>query len=338
MKYFLIPLFLAGLVGSTFGDSTIPSSTISEVDFTASTFADEYRELLQKGGQQVSVLIKVVGEPESTDPTKRAKEIRNLQSSILKFLSFSNGVNIVSDKQKNEITGQIHPHWIEIIEKRSDVLSIQILGQFEYSSGKAVPPLKQMRQGIPLSNIVCNNDLVLIKKYDGNPSCVKPETKQKLIERGWTLDTSVIDSFEDCVAAGNPVMESYPRQCRTLDGKHFVEEISPLDVIINGDSQVRRGTTQTIEIQVLRDEIPVPGAQVFIDIEDYGEDLYKEFDGYTNSQGILVFSWEIPQSFDDIETLLAIIDVTDDISAKTELFKFQVYCLPIEQNCKVEGN
>ena len=36
---------------------------------------------------------------------------------------------------------------------------------------------------------------------------------------------SAIESFEDCVAAENPVMESYPRQCKTDDGKHFVEEI-----------------------------------------------------------------------------------------------------------------
>ena len=34
-----------------------------------------------------------------------------------------------------------------------------------------------------------------------------------------------VNSFEDCAAAGNPVMESYPRQCRTEDGRHFVEEI-----------------------------------------------------------------------------------------------------------------
>jgi hypothetical protein len=34
-----------------------------------------------------------------------------------------------------------------------------------------------------------------------------------------------IDSFEDCVAAGNAIMESYPRQCRTRDGRLFVEEI-----------------------------------------------------------------------------------------------------------------
>ena len=338
MKYFLIPLFFIGFAGSAFADSTIPTSTLSEVDYTAATFADQYRELLQKGGQRVSVLIQVVGEPESTDPDKRAKEIRNLQSSVLKFLSFSNGVNIVSNPQKNEITGQIYPHWIEILESRNDVISVTILGQFELSDGKAIAPLKQMKQGIPFSKIVCNDNLELIKKYNGSPSCVKPETKQKLIERGWAVDASVIDSFEDCVAAGNPVMESYPRQCRTSDGKHFVEEISSLDVIINGDSQVRRGTTHTLEIQVLRDEVPIPGAQVFIDIEDYGEDLIKEFNGYTNSQGILIFSWEIPQSFDDIETLLAFVDVTDDISSKTELFKFQVYCLPTEQNCKVEGN
>ncbi|OIO32502.1 MAG: hypothetical protein COZ49_01540 [Candidatus Yonathbacteria bacterium CG_4_10_14_3_um_filter_47_65] len=34
-----------------------------------------------------------------------------------------------------------------------------------------------------------------------------------------------IISFEACVAVGNPVMESYPRQCSTKDGKHFVENI-----------------------------------------------------------------------------------------------------------------
>lgn len=33
-------------------------------------------------------------------------------------------------------------------------------------------------------------------------------------------------NFEECVAAGNPVMESYPRQCRTPDGRNFVEDIA----------------------------------------------------------------------------------------------------------------
>ena len=34
-----------------------------------------------------------------------------------------------------------------------------------------------------------------------------------------------ISSFDECVAAGNPVMESYPRQCRAGDNL-FIEEIA----------------------------------------------------------------------------------------------------------------
>ncbi len=37
------------------------------------------------------------------------------------------------------------------------------------------------------------------------------------------IDEPIINNFEECIAAGNPAMESYPRQCRTEDGKHFVE-------------------------------------------------------------------------------------------------------------------
>ncbi len=39
-----------------------------------------------------------------------------------------------------------------------------------------------------------------------------------------TGEPNAVDSFEDCVAAGNPVMESYPRQC-IHDDEHFVEEV-----------------------------------------------------------------------------------------------------------------
>lgn len=36
---------------------------------------------------------------------------------------------------------------------------------------------------------------------------------------------SEVTNFEECVAAGNAVMESYPRQCRSADGALFVEEV-----------------------------------------------------------------------------------------------------------------
>jgi hypothetical protein len=37
-----------------------------------------------------------------------------------------------------------------------------------------------------------------------------------------------ITNFEECVNAGNPVMESYPRQCKA-DGNTFVEKI---DIVV----------------------------------------------------------------------------------------------------------
>jgi hypothetical protein len=33
------------------------------------------------------------------------------------------------------------------------------------------------------------------------------------------------DNFTTCVGMGNPVMESYPRQCRDKNGTLFVEEV-----------------------------------------------------------------------------------------------------------------
>ena len=232
------------------------------------------------------------------------------------------------------------------------ILSIGIIPALLYENANAIvyfpPPLKQISDGIKPKNVICNEGLQIILKSNNNfPACVKPDSVEKLIKRDWgkimsiqliSTKVSSITNFEECVSAGNPIVKPYPRQCQTNDGKYFVEKILSLEVKIVGEKQIRRGTTQTLEIQVLRDEIPIERAQVFIDIEDYGENIIKEFNGYTNSQGVFVFSWEIPKRFDDLETLLAIIDVTDNISSKTILFKFQVYCLPGERDCKVEGN
>ena len=41
---------------------------------------------------------------------------------------------------------------------------------------------------------------------------------------GCAAPKPAVTSFEECAAAGNPVMESYPRQCRAGDAT-FVEEI-----------------------------------------------------------------------------------------------------------------
>ncbi len=53
-----------------------------------------------------------------------------------------------------------------------------------------------------------------------------PNPNDDKILRISPLDT--INSFEECAESGNHIMESYPRQCRTEDGKHFVEIISKI--------------------------------------------------------------------------------------------------------------
>ncbi|HEY4516919.1 MAG TPA: Gmad2 immunoglobulin-like domain-containing protein [Candidatus Paceibacterota bacterium] len=35
----------------------------------------------------------------------------------------------------------------------------------------------------------------------------------------------MVVTFAECVAAGNSVMESYPRQCASKDGQHFTEDL-----------------------------------------------------------------------------------------------------------------
>ena len=87
-------------------------------------------------------------------------------------------------------------------------------------------PRQQLYANIPFKDITCKDGLQLLKKSYNAPACVKPETVNKLLLRGWALDLSAISSFEECESAGNPVMQSYPRQCKTSDGQNFVEQIN----------------------------------------------------------------------------------------------------------------
>lgn len=45
-----------------------------------------------------------------------------------------------------------------------------------------------------------------------------------------------VNSFAECVAAGYPVGESYPRQCWTPDGQRFIEEVSQVSPDATADN------------------------------------------------------------------------------------------------------
>lgn len=68
----------------------------------------------------------------------------------------------------------------------NNLILTEIKEQQIINTRQILSPLKQFQSGIAIKDIKCANDLVLIQKLNSNqPACVKPETKTKLIERGW---------------------------------------------------------------------------------------------------------------------------------------------------------
>ena len=63
-----------------------------------------------------------------------------------------------------------------------------------------------------------------------------------------SVDVKTVLSFEDCVKAGYPVMESYPRRCATPDGRTYTEELPEKITYVNA-------TEDNIKV-----ELPFPGA------------------------------------------------------------------------------
>ena len=55
-------------------------------------------------------------------------------------------------------------------------------------------PIKQMKDGISPENILCREGLELVVRINGMPACVKPETADRMQERGILLDTKIIKS------------------------------------------------------------------------------------------------------------------------------------------------
>lgn len=86
-------------------------------------------------------------------------------------------------------------------------------------------PLKQFESGILVDEIQCNYNLNLIQKYDGSPACVKYDSKQKLLERHWTVSPSYkVVGFEN-VYVGEPIIIAVEKlgwnQCNNYDAKIY---------------------------------------------------------------------------------------------------------------------
>jgi hypothetical protein len=100
------------------------------------------------------------------------------------------------------------------------------------------PPLKQLKLGISAEEIKCKQDLhLVIKASNGKPICVTPETKIKLIKRGWANETG-----------GNLVtLREGDREGPLLVQKIFQDSISGLNFL---DYPVARDTGSPITLHL----------------------------------------------------------------------------------------
>ena len=63
------------------------------------------------------------------------------------------------------------------------------------------------------------------RKNEGKPQIMCAGHWTYLPGTGCKYVCDWVMSFQDCVRAGNPVMESHPRQCRHTDGSVYTERI-----------------------------------------------------------------------------------------------------------------
>lgn len=104
------------------------------------------------------------------------------------------GVYIVGDpgtSGDNSIIFRAEKHgslFLEDVKDLSEGLNIAIQNTPSYPT-LMISPHFQYKNGASVNSVECIKSLELIIKSNSYPACVKPETKQKLIERGWARQT-----------------------------------------------------------------------------------------------------------------------------------------------------
>lgn len=125
----------------------------------------------------------------------------------------------------------------------------------KFTVNEILPPLNQIATGKIPENVLCKEGLELIfKSSDNSPACVKPQTAEKLIERGWLVKSFfwVERSMTQCGDVGyekmhqwvndNPDDKYTPEIRKQLVKEDYAEKgINVLDVEFAPDHSVLDG-------------------------------------------------------------------------------------------------
>jgi hypothetical protein len=112
------------------------------------------------------------------------------------------------------------------------VLILLLIPVTSFAQEKIPSPLKQIQSGVMPQDVKCNEGFVLIMKTsDSSSACVKLQTAQKLVERGWGVLPS-----QTIPQSGN--LENYKTENLTLYVSDQSEIISPVDITIHIDGKL----------------------------------------------------------------------------------------------------
>ena len=73
-------------------------------------------------------------------------------------------------------------------------------------------------------NCGCYNKNHLPSGMGGECFCLAPKSCKCVNGKCESVFEEEINNFDECVKAGHPILESYPRQCKTPDDRTFTEE------------------------------------------------------------------------------------------------------------------
>jgi len=105
-------------------------------------------------------------------------------------------------------------------------------------------PKKQLRNGIPVEEIQCNSGLELVIRNNGMPACVKPETIEKMQERGMLFNSIKFTDLHKeirTVPASEKEIETIPASSMSIVNFYITDH----------DLNVAHGGVEVIPIQGL---------------------------------------------------------------------------------------
>lgn len=80
-----------------------------------------------------------------------------------------------------------------------------------------LPPKFQLERGMNPEYVKCNSGLVVAHKYaDESPACIKPQSMQKLVQRGWAQAPRVIDVIVPLGSHDPDLKKSYESRTVTI--------------------------------------------------------------------------------------------------------------------------